>query len=301
MHACYACGSGDSRVLPRVLDEVTGEFFDISFCKDCGHGETLEAPADLSPYYQDYHGGRHRFLAGFRARRRVNMARKASTVSPGSNVDIGCGEARFIAEMRRRGWVSVGTERSRKGNGVFATLEEVAARFGETCFDLITAWHSLEHFADPVKELRLAGELLSEDGRIVVAVPSCSSLQSRMFGKNWLHLDPPRHIHHFSERSLRQTLMRSGFEVVSERGGEGEYDLLGWSQSALNAITQEKNLFFRIVIGKARPGAIIGTLNLAAGALASILFMPAVLLGSVLGKGGTLVVVAKKSGEGQDA
>ena len=34
---------------------------------------------------------------------------------------------------------------------------------------------------------------------------------------NWLHLDPPRHLHIFNERSLLRLVRIAGFDLVSQR------------------------------------------------------------------------------------
>jgi 2-polyprenyl-3-methyl-5-hydroxy-6-metoxy-1,4-benzoquinol methylase len=64
-------------------------------------------------------------------------------------------------------------------------------------FDAVTFWHVLEHLENPGEALVAAGRLLKFKAWIVVAVPDYSSLQAKLFGKYWFHLDWPRHLHHF--------------------------------------------------------------------------------------------------------
>jgi hypothetical protein len=77
---------------------------------------------------------------------------------------------------------------------------------------------------------------------------------------------------------------------------EFEYDLLGWSQSALNRITPWPNIFFDILTGKGS-GTGIGKrgVSFLLGTLLSAAALPAVAIGSLLKSGGTLITVAKKT------
>jgi SAM-dependent methyltransferase len=79
-------------------------------------------------------------------------------------------------------------------------------------FDLVTMMHSLEHVHDPLQVLRAARELLVPGGRLVVAVPNIESLPFRWFGSSWFGLDLPRHLTHFTPRTLPLMLRWAGFE-----------------------------------------------------------------------------------------
>ena len=103
---------------------------------------------------------------------------------------------------------------------------------------------------DPRATLREARALLAPDGVIIIAVPDAGGLQARIFGSKWLHLDVPRHLYHFNRSSLGNLLQREGFSTIREWHQEFEYDLLGWSQSALNYGPTAPNLFFDLLTGR---------------------------------------------------
>jgi hypothetical protein len=48
-------------------------------------------------------------------------------------------------------------------------------------------------------------------GGLTIVTPNLKSAQHKKFQKNWLHLDPPRHICLYSEKSLSQILSLVGF------------------------------------------------------------------------------------------
>jgi len=61
-------------------------------------------------------------------------------------------------------------------------------------FDVITFWHSLEHFSDPQKAITKTLDLLKSKGKILIAIPNTNSLAYKIGEKNWFHLDAPRHL-----------------------------------------------------------------------------------------------------------
>jgi SAM-dependent methyltransferase len=162
-------------------------------------------------------------------------------------------------------------------------------------FDCITLWHSLEHMRDPQATLKSLAKLLAPEGFLFVAVPDAEGLQARVFGSGWFHLDVPRHLYHFGATSLGSLLDAAGFAIVRRWHQEFEYDLFGWSQSALNRLMPVPNLFFNHLTGR---HAEAGTGQLAAtylaGAAFSALALPATAIGTLSRRGGTLIVAARQ-------
>lgn len=297
---CLVCGEKVSPKLNLVSAE-TNESFDVLVCENCGLGQTSPEPVDLDKYYEDYHGGRHGFTARFRAWIRARtLIRCFDKVAGRSILDVGCGDGDFLVAARRSGWNVVGTERGERlfeidSLKVLPDLAAVVAEFGESSFDAVSCWHTLEHFNDPNATLADIGKLLKSDGVLLIAVPNFGGWQSRLFGRNWLHLDVPRHLWHFTQDSLNRLLSQHGFEVKRSWHREFEYDVLGWSQSCLNAIFQTPNIFFHILSGKrSEAGAFSKSANFALGFVFSAFSLPLVLVSSLTGRGGTLVVVSTR-------
>ena len=104
----------------------------------------------------------------------------------GRLLDVGCGNGRFLAQMRGLGWEVVGVEpdpeaariaKERFGLEVFQdTLEE--AKFPNDSFDAITMNHVIEHVPDPVGLLAESRRILKPGGKLVVVTPN-TNCQSR--------------------------------------------------------------------------------------------------------------------------
>ena len=82
---------------------------------------------------------------------------------------------------------------------------------GESTFSGVVLWHSLEHMGRPREIVTEAARLLRPGGILFVAIPNYGSLQSAVFGDDWIHLDLPRHLVHLDpgvadDRSPRDRL-----------------------------------------------------------------------------------------------
>ena len=92
-------------------------------------------------------------------------------------------------------------------------------------------------------------------------------------------------------------LHQTEFVPIAHWHQEFEYDLIGWWQSALNALLSTPNVLFNFLTGKKLRGTLMERIISAISApLFSFAALPLVWLGSVVGKGGTLVVAARTSG-----
>lgn len=140
----------------------------------------------------------------------------------GRLLDFGCGDGAFLAHMRTLGWQVCGVEPDPRGaeaarqtlaaDVVFASIDEALAAHPEG-FDAITLSHVIEHLLEPIDALRDCARGLRPDGALVITTPNTKSRGHRRFGRNWLHLDPPRHVHLFNPSTLTELTRRAGLRV----------------------------------------------------------------------------------------
>jgi SAM-dependent methyltransferase len=212
-------------------------------------------------------------------------------------LDIGCGDGSFLLVAKDAGWDVMGTEINSDlarttGLNVKEKIEQI---YDFAPFDCITMWHSLEHMRDINATLFQLSKLLKSNGKLLIAVPDNGGFQSKAFRHKWLHLDVPRHLFHFDACSLSFCLKRAGFHIQHQWYQELEYDLIGWSQSALNCFCSIPNVYFDCITGKHKQKNISTLLNISnfvLGSLLTVLFLPAVAVGTLFGRGGTLMSVA---------
>jgi SAM-dependent methyltransferase len=206
--------------------------------------------------------------------------------------DFGSGDGNFLRRASREGWISVGLEASflpennaPGGYEVFTDLEEARARGP---FDAITLWHVLEHLPNPVATLRELESMLTPKGVIVIGVPDAQGVQAKILGEHWMHLDVPRHLFHFGRPSLERLLARTSLSAFRWWNHEFEYDLMGWSQSALKKAHVPVD-FFEAVTGRI-PFGVKWAASLAAGTALSAAMLPL-----ALRWGSSITVVARRT------
>ena len=136
----------------------------------------------------------------------------------GRLLDVGCGNGRFLDQMRQLGWEVTGVEpdgaaasvaREKLGLKVFQG-SLVEAKFPDGHFDAITMNHVIEHAIDPIGLLKECRRILRPGGKLVVVAPNINSRGRRVFSDAWLHWDPPRHLFLFSSKALRASAERAG-------------------------------------------------------------------------------------------
>jgi SAM-dependent methyltransferase len=91
--------------------------------------------------------------------------------------------------------------------------ELLEARFPAEFFDVVLFPHTLEHMPFPLRELREAHRVLKKSGALVVMLPNAASPEARLFGPWWLAWDLPRHLYHFTPKTISALMAKAGFRV----------------------------------------------------------------------------------------
>lgn len=81
-------------------------------------------------------------------------------------------------------------------------------------FDRIVFWHALEHLHRIGENLDKARELLDAKGQLIIALPNLDSDDAHRYGANWIALDAPRHLYHFTPKTLEALLDKHGFSII---------------------------------------------------------------------------------------
>jgi SAM-dependent methyltransferase len=219
---------------------------------------------------------------------------------PARLLDVGAGRGRFVAAARAAGYDALALEPSARGAQAAAelgvpvraeTVERAQLPAGE--FEVICAWHVLEHLQDPGGALERIAGWLAPGGTLLLGVPNLASLQARVGGECWYHLDVPRHRVHFTPRGLAALLDSSGLEPIRCTHLLAEHNPFGMWQSLVNRATVHPSYLYNLLKRNAPLHARDLALSLAALPLAP--GAAALELAAGLARhGGTIAVLARR-------
>lgn len=162
--------------------------------------------------------------------------------------DIGCGDGAFLDSARRCGFLVRGCEPER------VPRQQAAARLGCSIdaemfsadtseqWDVVTAWQVIEHVPDPRAFVRAIKKGLKQGGIFAVSTVNIDSWQARVFGSDWLHLDPPRHVWCGGLHGLERLLREEGFLIKARRWNWTEFGPVGFVDSTLNSLGFERDI-----------------------------------------------------------
>jgi SAM-dependent methyltransferase len=162
----------------------------------------------------------------------------------------------MLAAFRRRGWQVFGTERNeaaseiaRQNLGTGTIVTSIQDLPTNARFDLIVMFQVLEHISEPVSLLQESAKRLAPGGFLIANVPNFLSWQSRFAGTKWLHLDVPRHLVHYTPKSMADTLGRAGLTLSCMSFASLEHDPYGWAESTISRLTGHPNTLTRFLMG----------------------------------------------------
>ena len=192
---------------PRPDTETASQYYDVD-----GYDPFLSA--DQSQSLRDKF---YLFL------RKLNLAFKFKKIrgfkpKPGKILDIGCATGEFLEKYQKHLWQCTGVEvaekagqiASAKNIKVFQSVHEIP---DTEKFDLITMWHVLEHVHDLNETIGKIGKLIKKDGILVIAVPNIHSWDAGVYKSDWVALDAPRHLYHFSPDSIQKLLQKQNLKL----------------------------------------------------------------------------------------
>ncbi len=233
---CPVCGGSELRPVFAVRDHlVTGEVFNLVGCQSCETRLISPAPdeTEMQLYYRskEYisHSDTRRGLINIAyglARpimlwRKRRLVERLSGLGAGRLLDVGCGTGAFLNTMRGSGWEVAGMDSSetareavRRHTGLEAFTDDEFFKQEMKLFDVITLWHVLEHLHRLESYLNRIKELLKPGGTLFIAVPNYDSLDGDAYQSMWAAYDAPRHLYHFTPRSMARLTERFTFKIT---------------------------------------------------------------------------------------
>jgi 2-polyprenyl-3-methyl-5-hydroxy-6-metoxy-1,4-benzoquinol methylase len=208
-------------------------------CLECSHAWLFPLPTqtELVAYYnttyqvpEDGH-----FASAEREFPAIeSLARPKS--KPGARMlEIGCSYGGMLAKFAAHGWKVEGIELDARAVKVARDRLRVMVHEGdlETTrslltppYDVVAAYHVVEHIIQPEEFLERMRDLCTSDGLVVLRLPNGSSVGARATEGWWEWALIPEHVHLFSARSISLLLAKAGFEIESMISRRGDANTL---------------------------------------------------------------------------
>ncbi len=184
---------------------ITARLFTYRRCQSCLTFFLVDVPRDLGFYYpEDYYGLPTPAQLDRAARgEKLKLAFMRPWVTDGPLVEVGSAHGLFARVAQQAGFDVTAIEmdarccdylehvvgvRAIQSDAPERALEEVGQSRA------IVLWHSLEHLPHPWEVVEQAAKRLDPGGVLVVAMPNPDSVQFRLLGARWAHVDAPRHL-----------------------------------------------------------------------------------------------------------
>lgn len=233
--SCPVCKSNQISEMLSVKDyTVSGELFKVIKCKSCTllFTQDVAEQHEIGKYYASenyishsdtqvglvnklYHSVRKRTLQS-----KKNLIEKETGKSAGNILDIGCGTGAFLHTMKTNGWDITGLEPDEAARAKAKSLYAIEPKPSLNIFDLpnnkydaITMWHVLEHVHQLHEYVEQLKNMLTENGKIFIAVPNYTSYDAQHYGQFWAAYDVPRHLYHFSPASIKNLVEQHGLII----------------------------------------------------------------------------------------
>ena len=230
---CRLCGS--EKLQAWMTDGLNRDLVYYK-CGDCAlWNYDLDCGTDQEQYTEVYispSDTEHKFNRDNRASWEF-LSNYAST--PGSIMDIGCGNGCLLSLARNAGWQVQGMELSptaaeniHNDTGIDVTvsnfLEYEPSR--DEQYDVVVLRHVLEHLPDSVLAMQKINALLKDNGLALLEFPNTRSLgyglkrilknrglRNKKFSAEWR----PGHVNEHCRQSFEYLLQKTGFELVKWR------------------------------------------------------------------------------------
>ncbi|GAB3987926.1 class I SAM-dependent methyltransferase [Spirosoma daeguense] len=234
---CPVCGNTTFKSFLVCKDYlVSQKDFSIQECGQCSFRLTNPRPDEnsIGAYYKSEQYVSHndestglintayRLVRKYTLRSKVSLINKL-TGKQGIILDVGCGTGAFLESCQQDGWKVVGMEpdsdareiaEEKLKSVIKPNLDELT---GTGPFNIISLWHVLEHIPDLNIAIPKLHKLLDANGTLLIAVPNSDSYDATYFKQFWAAYDVPRHLHHFTPKTIKPLFQKHGFELADTK------------------------------------------------------------------------------------
>ena len=209
-----------------VNQKSSQDLFHYFICSSCSLTFIERIPEDLGRYYineqYDIPSDRSKFLPRVQSQLwKVDLLK--TLVAPGTLFEVGPATGEFAFAARQSGFSPKLAEMDEKCGrflreelelSVVRTSDPAGCLAQELKYDAICIWQAIEHIPEFWNLLNVAVDHIAKGGVLVISTPNPNSVQARMLGRYWPHLDAPRHLYLIPQDWFRSFARERGLPVV---------------------------------------------------------------------------------------
>lgn len=138
----------------------------------------------------------------------------------GKLLDVGCSSGTFLKLAASKGFEVMGLEinseeaAEARSRGLRVQELDLLSLEDSGKFHVICFWDVFEHLKFPHQILGAASSLLSEDGLMLLQIPSADSLSARVLREHCNMFDGLEHVALYTHQSISQCLEKNDFEIL---------------------------------------------------------------------------------------
>ena len=213
----------DHSVSKDTFNLYHDESIDLVFTYPQPEEHKLAAYYESEEYISHTDGNRSMFEKTYQFVKQIALKKKLRYVNElqqakGILLDIGAGTGDFLSIAKREGWETLGIEPNVKAKNIAQNkgvqLIENTTSLKNQSIDVITMWHVLEHVPNIENQIKELKRLLKPTGTIIIAVPNFNSYDAKYYASYWAAFDVPRHLWHFSKKSIQILFDRENLHLV---------------------------------------------------------------------------------------
>lgn len=242
---CPLCDFNNHSLVFEGIDRklcVSKEKFRVVKCQSCGL--IFNNPRLKEEFLSEYYPRSYPPYQSFKAELKPNLLRKIlyrfsnsefyrmsrcidrlTKGHKGKLLDVGCGNGKLLYVMKKLGWDVYGVEPDKncceyvtKTLGIEVSNGTLMdTKFSNNFFDVVVFRHSFEHLMNPNDILEEVHRVLQKEGTLVIILPDAGSIEARLFREKWSGFDLPRHICHYTQKTIGAILAKNGFKHITIR------------------------------------------------------------------------------------
>lgn len=244
---CQICNSDFKEVIEASdkMFEASEKFF-YGLCEKCGCLQELNPPKQMHEHYpKNYYSLKKISKPTFKNWRR-GLKRRLILTHPkaitklikflinGNEVywtyrdcglkiehkflDVGTGSGEHVIELRQSGLSgAIGIDPHIEEEITYENtilVKKCDLQSVNEKYDFIAFHHSLEHIPDQIGTIQAAQRLLNDNGKIIIRIPTVSSIAYEKYKSNWFQLDAPRHLFLHSHQSIENLANTANMKIT---------------------------------------------------------------------------------------